>query len=232
MARLLQDYPDTARLTYLDSDLYYFSPAAAGEIEFAGSSVAVTPHKFIARNAHFAQHGQFNAGWVSVGNSPESLRFVTWWRERCIEWCSLVVEDTRYGDQKYLDQVPELFPGARVVLHPGINAGPWSLNSQRVAMASEGVLIEDRPLVFFHFHLLRRILFGLFDSGLYEFGVELTPAIRRGIYEPYLSALARNERNVGALMGASSRVLIAKRLYRLALTLRAVARGSTISAQD
>ncbi|MEX2150261.1 MAG: hypothetical protein WD793_08590 [Steroidobacteraceae bacterium] len=225
MARLLRDYPDTERLSYLDSDLFFFSPAAALEHELAGSAIAVAPHKLAARNAHFAQFGRFNAGWVSVGAGPESQRFLAWWRERCIECCRLVVEDARFGDQKYLDRVPGLFPGARVVQHPGVNAGPWSLDARRVALTAGGVLIEDRPLVFFHFHFLRRLLFGLYDSGLYEFGVELTRAIRRGIYEPYLSELARHERDLGESTAAGT-------MRRLALTLRAAARGSAVSARD
>jgi hypothetical protein len=227
LAYLLERHPQAGRLSYLDSDLYFWSSADRVEQECAGSAIALTPHKFGPRNAHKAQYGKFNAGWVSIDTSSEALRFVQWWRERCLEWCRLVVEDTRFGDQKYLDQVPGSFPGAKVVVHPGVNAGPWNLDSSRVELSPGGVLIEKVPLALFHFHGLHRMLFGLYDSGLHEYGVELTPAIRRGIYEPYLSELARCER---AIPAASRAMPTASPLRRLAQTARAVARHTAVSA--
>jgi len=108
MLYLMGKYND--RVTYLDSDLFYFSDPSLLEQEYAPGSVALTPHRFPARLAERNQFGQFNAGWVSANSSVEGRRFVDWWRERCIEWCRLEVQETRFGDQKYLDQVPTFFP--------------------------------------------------------------------------------------------------------------------------
>lgn len=216
------------RATYLDSDLYFFGDPTLAEREYEGSPVALSPHRFTLQNRYLARFGQYNAGWLNVDASPEARRFLAWWRARCLESSTLVHDEVRFGDQKYLDQVPALFPGARVVQHPGCNVGPWNLDARLVSLAEGRVLVEGQPLVFFHFHRLRRALFGLHNTALHEYGVELTPAIRRGIYAPYIAELTRFERDHpslpgGAWPGASA-------LRRLAQTARAVVRRTAIYA--
>lgn len=227
---LLEHHADAQRVTYLDSDLYFFSDAASAEREFAHSPVALSPHRFSAHNEHRARYGRFNAGWVSVDCSGEARRFVRWWRDRCIEWCNLVVEDTRFGDQKYLDRVPELFPGTAVVAG-AINLGPWNLDPGVVQLSANGVTIGGRPLVVFHFHGVQRMLFDVYDCGLYEYRVHLSPEIRDGIYRPYLRELAACSRQAAAVAAseraASGPVTLARRLKH---TARALARHSAIRA--
>jgi hypothetical protein len=228
---LLERHPTARRLTYLDSDLFFFSDAAASEKEYAESPIALAPHRFSVGSEHRARFGRFNAGWISVDSSREARRFIGWWRDRCIEWCSLTVEDTRFGDQKYLDQVPALFPGTTVVSHPGINAGPWNLDARAVEVLAGRAVVGGRPLVVFHFHGIRRMLFDLYDCGLYEYGVTLTPEIKSGIYRPYLEELAACTRQTSALPAATSARLELRVLPRLvALTARALMRRSAVHA--
>ena len=182
-----------ARVTYLDSDLFYFSDPSALEQQYATGSVALTPHRFPARLAERSQFGRFNAGWVSANRSAEGRRFIDWWRERCIDWCRMDVEETRFGDQKYLDQVPELFSNVVVLDAPGANLAPWNLGGVKVEQTKQGVLVDGEPLFFYHFHGVRKVLGKLYDSGLDDYGVRLSPEIRRAIYAPYLGALSTAE---------------------------------------
>lgn len=235
---LLERDPRIGRINYLDADLGYFSDPAALEQECAGSSVALSPHRFSERHAAQMQYGEFNAGWLSVSADAEGRRFLAWWRERCMEWCRLVVEDTRFGDQKYLDQVPKLFPRSMRVSHPGANLAPWNIDGHRVDLARRGVEVEGRPLVFFHFHGVKRMLFGIYESGLHEYGVELTPATRTGIYRPYVKDLATCNRQLAGLPGPLRSRLEGERVApgarelacQLASTARAVARHTTVFA--
>lgn len=231
LAYLLAQHPQADRITYLDSDLYFFSDAAAAESEFAGNPIALSPHAFTAHNAHHARYGLFNAGWLSIDTSAQARRFVSWWRERCLEWCYLSVEEARFGDQKYLDRVPELFPGTASA-HRGINAGPWNLDPAELRLSGSGITVSGRPLVAFHFHALRRVLFGLYDCALDGYGVRLTRHIRNGIYRPYVKeirACARAARRVPRLgeSAALPRITLARQMRN---TVRALVRGTALPA--
>ena len=179
LAYILSREADATRVEYLDSDLYFFASPSLVESAYAMSPVALSPHRFDPANAWRRQYGEYNAGWVSVAATPEGRRFVQWWRERCLESCSLVPGGEIFGDQKYLDRVPGLFPGAASAPR-GVNAGPWNIAGG----------LEGQPLVCFHFHGVRRMLFNVHESGLHDYGVQLTSGLREAIYQPYVSELA------------------------------------------
>jgi hypothetical protein len=233
---LLEGNPGMSRIEYLDSDLYFFGDPQDAEQEYCLNPVALSPHDFDARNADRTRFGLFNAGWLSVRGDAEGRRFVLWWRDRCVEWCRMVVEDTRFADQKYLDRVPGLFPGAVAVRHPGMNLAPWNIGGRRVAPSAHGVRIDGRPLVFFHFHGLRQMKFGVFDSGLHDYGLRLSGSIRQDLYRPYLRTLlacrrqlrqlpaAARERLAGA-PGNTGAIDLARQTLR---TARAIARRTTL----
>ena len=233
---LLEHEPALARIEYLDSDPYFFSDPRGAEPEYAASAVALSPHGFDARNADRARFGMFNAGWVGVGGDAEGRRFVRWWRDRCMEWCRLTVEDARFADQKYLDQVPGLFPRAVAVRHPGMNLAPWNLGGRSVTSSENGIRVDGQPLVFFHFHGLRQMKFGVFDSGLYDYGLRLSGHVRTDIYRPYLRTLLACRRQLRDLTataraqstppaGASGTLDLARQTLR---TARAIIRRTTL----
>lgn len=221
------------RVDYLDSDIAFFSDPAPLERAIAASSVALSPHRFDAANAHLERYGRFNAGWVSVSGGDEGRRFVAWWRALCLEWCRMDVEPTRFGDQKYLDRVPGAFPAALAVSHPGVNLGPWNVGRSRIELTPQGVRVDEQLLVFFHFHGTRRMLFNLHESGLYNYGIALTPAIRDGIFRPYLTELAACAKQLDTLPAELRRELTPERVdlgRRMVRTLRAVVRRTAVAA--
>ncbi|HEX4984472.1 MAG TPA: hypothetical protein VFV71_00240 [Burkholderiales bacterium] len=199
MRYMLDTHAHLGRVTYLDSDLYLFSDPATLFDRYADASVLLTPHRFPESVADRIQYGLFNAGWVSAASGGEGRRFVEWWRERCLEWCVLNVEGDRFADQKYLDRVPDMFRGSVALPDKGVNLGPWSLESMDVAREGDAVSVTGEKLVFFHFHGLRRIAGHVYDSGLHEYRVRLTPEIRNFIYAPYLAALEAAGRRVEGL---------------------------------
>jgi len=199
MKFIVERYAGVQRITYLDSDLFYFSDPGPLEREIGGAAVALTPHRFPPRLAERIQYGRFNAGWVSASCSPEGRRFIGWWRERCLEWCRLEVQDDRFGDQKYLDRVPMLFSQVNVLDHVGANLAPWNLDGLDVRQVEGGVAVAGKPLVFFHFHGLRRVLFRIYDSGLLGYGGELSAQVRHAVYWPYVSDLELAENRLSRL---------------------------------
>ena len=196
---MARKYTDAQRMTYLDSDLFYFSDPGPLELEYAGSAVALTPHRFPPRLAELDNRGRFNAGWISVSCGEEGRRFIDWWRARCIEWCRWEVLEDRYGDQKYLDRVPMLFSDVTILDHVGANLAPWNLDGLDIRRTEDGVVVEGKPLVFFHFHGLRRVLYRIYESGLAFYDLNLSPQVRRNIYRPYFSDLALAESRLSRL---------------------------------
>jgi 2-polyprenyl-3-methyl-5-hydroxy-6-metoxy-1,4-benzoquinol methylase len=59
------------------------------------------------------------------------------------------------GDQKYLDDWPERFAGVHVLEHPGAGLAPWNVERYELARQNGSVLVDDRELVFYHYHSLR-----------------------------------------------------------------------------
>ncbi len=208
MRYVFASYHGVNRITYLDSDLYFFSDPVTAEREFVHSAVALTPHRFPERLAFMKRSGVYNAGWVSVAASAEGHRFLDWWRARCIEWCRVVFEETRFGDQKYLDQVPSLFRDVVSVSHPGLNAAPWNIGALHLEARGATVVVEGQPLIAFHFHGIKRILHRLYDSGLSTYRASLTKVARNHVFRPYLEELALCEARLSA-MPASLRTAIA-----------------------
>jgi hypothetical protein len=91
-----------------------------------------------------------------------------------------------------------LFPGTALV-SPGVNAGPWTLDASKVGVSGDQVTISGRPLVVFHFHGVRRMLFRVYDCGVFQYGVRLDSRIKRGIYLPYVRELASCSRLASSL---------------------------------
>jgi hypothetical protein len=199
MKFLAAKHAEARKITYLDSDLFYFADPGILESAWADSAVALTPHRFPPRLSGRSQFGRFNAGWVGASCSGEGLRFIEWWRALCLQWCRLEVEANRFGDQKYLDEVPALFAGVTVFDQIGANLAPWNVGGQEIRPAAEGVCVEGNPLIFYHFHGLRKVLGRLYDSGLQGYEVALTAGLRKYVYRPYLDELSEGENRIRAV---------------------------------
>jgi len=74
------------------------------------------------------------------------------WQAQCLTWCFDRLEATRYGDQKYLDQWPNLFPHAiHIVQQTQLTLAPW--NARFILEHAEATF---KP-VFYHFAGLRLV---------------------------------------------------------------------------
>jgi len=143
--------PRVERVTYVDSDLYFFEPPTSliDELNPSGKHVLVTEHAFAPEYAANARYGRFCVQFMTFRNSEPARRVLAWWQERCLEWCFAYEEDGKFGDQKYLDDWPERFSAeVHVLQQTDRTVAPWNVaHLQRQAGAV-------RP-VFYHFHGLR-----------------------------------------------------------------------------
>jgi len=186
-------------MTYLDADLYLFSDVAPVFRDFENCSIGITAHRFPPSLRHLEEYGLYNVGWLMFRNNQEGVACLEWWRRRCLEWCYDRSDGGRFADQKYLDEWPARFPGTRILEHPGLNAAPWNLADSVVHRTAQGVLINGQPLLCFHFHGFKRIWSWLYEPNLSEYRVRLGPAIRKGIYQPYLEEMSGIESELRAM---------------------------------
>lgn len=176
--------------TYLDADMGFYSGTDPIYSAVESASVAIVEHRFTREQAWRLKYGRFNVAWVGFRNDVRGRACLAWWAERCLEWCGDEVSKGRFADQRYLDRFPEMFRGVAIIHHPGVDLAPWNLRRHRLSRgASDEVLVDGEPLIFFHFH-------GLKSSGRRYYFKHLpylartTPIVRDMIYRPYCRDLS------------------------------------------
>lgn len=179
--------PDIATLTYLDADLMFFSSVEPLFDEIGIGSIAVIEHRFTSRLAYLEAYGRFNVEWVTFRRDDEGQRCLKTWRDQCIEWCYARLEDGRNGDQKYLDAWPSTYASLRILQHKGVGVAPWNFANYQFAARDGHVMVDDAPLIFYHFHQFQILSGGRYDymSTVYSAG----SPVPENIYISYSRAL-------------------------------------------
>ncbi|WP_418314686.1 hypothetical protein [Piscinibacter sakaiensis] len=185
------------RVTYVDADLFFFSDPHEIFEEFEGSDkhVLITEHAYAPELDRSEESGRFCVQFMIFRRTPEGLRVLRWWQDRCLEWCFDRVEDGKYGDQKYLDEWPTLFADAvHVFSKTEKTLGPWNVDFMLSTAAAYFCPI------FYHFQSFR-----LIDDNtarLYA-GVRISRAADR-FYGPYLGVV-REQLKILRSMGVHQR---------------------------
>jgi len=191
-AFLLRRHPDIDRITYLDSDLLFFSTPDPIFDEMGNESVLIIEHGFPDHLRDLERHGRFNVGLLAFRNDKAGRDVLSRWRLQCIEWCYDRVEDGKFADQRYLDAWPNL-PGVHVLRHKGAGLAPWNWMNYRVQRSNAEVDVDDEPLIFFHYQGFRYVNRWLFRTT--EPTYDAMPGrLRRLIYGPYVRALRSTRR--------------------------------------
>jgi len=194
--------PEIDVLTYVDADVFFYGSPAPLLRQFEDSSVLIVPHNFSERNRHLRRFGIYNVGWLSFRRDESGRACLAWWRRSCLEWCRDDPGEGRFADQKYLDEFPARFSRVLVAADPGVDLAPWNLDRYRISSGPDGAPLADGvPVVFFHFHGLRRLAPFLWGTQTRQFGARLAPPVRRSIYAPYLAELAAAEAAIRPLLG-------------------------------
>lgn len=186
--------------TYLDADLYFFSTPEPIFDEMSGSDVLITEHRFSQQYASYIQNGIYNVQFMIFKNSSRGIEALTWWRERCIEWCYFRLEDGKLGDQKYLDDWTERFQGVHLLKNEGGALGPWNIQQYEI-LGGADLYVKNKTtgtkfkVIFFHFHNFKVSPYGFGKSIFYK----LSQEIKISIYQPYLNELLKISREINLL---------------------------------
>ena len=139
------------RITYIDGDLYFFTSPRPVLDQVGEASVAITPHRFSFEFRNHHVFGRFNVAWLTYRRCAEGLDCLNTYKADCTAWCYDRVEDGRFGDQKYLDAWPGRYPSLKIIEHKGFNLANWNIHNYMIRLRNDVVMIDDDPLVFFHF---------------------------------------------------------------------------------
>jgi len=192
MLALLSEQGAGSIVAYLDADLAFFSDIRPIYDELGGKNILIHGHNFAPNYAFYAKSsGIFNVGLIAVRNSAEGLACLSRWRAQNIEMCVLDPEQGYCGDQKYLDEWPSLYPGLVILRHPGGGVAPWNVEAHKVTEMNGQVMIDDAPLIFYHYHALRVVLGGAWPrwAAIPSIGYDADAAVRRLICQPYVRGL-------------------------------------------
>lgn len=189
---------------YVDADMYFYTSPGVVFDAIGAAPAAVIPHNLppVAR-AGREQFGLYNAGWSAFRRDPEGEKCLNWWLERSLEWCyDRVDEKGRYANQAYLNRFPVIAPNTKILRQKGFNCAPWNIGGYRVSLRDGRILVDDEPLVFFHFHGVKQ-RYGLFYFDCHrEYGAPMLRLVRNHVYRPYIRALVAANRETSAALGA------------------------------
>lgn len=184
---VLNMQPEVDLIAYLDADLFFYSKASPIYEEFEKGSIYIIPHRFehdFSSNCYeFGDHpsGRYNVGYVAFRRNDIALSCLDQWGRQCLDWCYFRQENGKLGDQKYLDEWPEKFPGTIVSGNHGVGAGGWNLIKYRISKINGAIYLDDVPLVMLHLNFID-ILSARCFTGTARWYL-------RTVYSPYARAL-------------------------------------------
>jgi hypothetical protein len=167
-------------ISYFDADIGVFAdPARLLDGLPPDTPASFTPHRFSTVFRYYESSvGRFNAGYVAFRNGPQGRKILEDWRDRCVAWCQDFVDGNRYSDQKYLNELADIYPAIDICRHKGANVAPWNISGVRLSLENQQVWVDSDPLVFYHF------------QGLKMYGPRLFDLYADLVYRPYVQLLA------------------------------------------
>jgi lipopolysaccharide biosynthesis glycosyltransferase len=180
--------PLIQKVTYLDADLFLFdNPRLLIQELSEQKHVLITDHAYAPEYDKSKESGRFCVQFLTFRSTTEAYNIMTWWQERCLEWCFNRCEDNKFGDQKYLDLWPEIFAQeVQIVQQTDKTLAPWNVYS------FEKKLKGKLNPVFYHFHGLKIISSRYIQLYLkYRIGVNGLK-----LYGTYTDALCKSIDNI------------------------------------
>lgn len=191
--------------TYIDADMYFYAhPQVLIDEMPDDKHVMITEHRYTPQYDKSKLSGKYCVQFMYFDNSVCGLEVLTWWRDRCLEWCYNRHEDGKFGDQKYLDDWMERFNCVHELRHLGGGLAPWNIQRFDYQVQNNHfslTLKNNRDLnetfdytegegvepIFFHFHGVK-----LYQNGGAIYAPKmyiLNKNTRQFLYEPYLRQL-------------------------------------------
>jgi hypothetical protein len=190
---IFENFEKVDRIIWLDGDTEMLSNTEAIFDEWGNDSIILTEQYYTGHHEPLIKtYGRFQAGFVGFCKDNEGLKALRWWRTKCIEWCYSKFEDGRWADQKYLDNIPELFQNICVVKSLGINMTPFILyrlnfeQEKYLEINEDEILINNTKLILYHYYGFKYLYDSTYD--LCTYWMKFTRNSIEYLYVPYIKA--------------------------------------------
>ncbi|MEN9306238.1 MAG: hypothetical protein RL173_170 [Fibrobacterota bacterium] len=182
-AAVLKEDPSATRITYVDADVAFFGPASEllNEMDAQDCDVLLTDHAYAPEYQQESTSGRYCVQFLPFRTTPGGLEVLTWWQDRCIEWCYARFEDGKFGDQKYLDDWTVRWGNrAKVLKDVHLTLAPWN---------AAHLFRHGQKLGIYHFHNLRIYAQRKVRFWHWYF---IPATVKKTFYVPYKSYLERS----------------------------------------
>lgn len=171
-------------ITYIDADLFFISSPQILIDEIGGASIGLTEHN----NVDPSISGRFCVQFNYFKNDKVGNAALEWWRDSCIDWCYSRYEDGKFGDQRYLDSVPDKFPNVHIIKNRGAGIASWNFARYKYFDRNLEFNGVSDPFVFYHMHGVKT---DIVDDKLiiYSVNAYLSQQVLTLFYEPYAHLL-------------------------------------------
>jgi glycosyltransferase involved in cell wall biosynthesis len=120
--------------------------------------LALTPHitrplqdGHLPDDISIMKSGIWNLGFAAMRRSPDTVRLVDWWGDRCLADCRSSVEENIFTDQRWMDLAPCFVERTALIRDPGYNLAYWNLGHRPVSTGKDGLTADGVPVTFVHF---------------------------------------------------------------------------------
>lgn len=163
LLRLIEeDAPDLA--VYLDPDVWVLNPLAPVEGYLGDAAIGLVPHILAPEETEagielteisVAAHGVYNLGHLILRPDPRGLAFARWWADRLDRYCFDDRARGLFTDQRWVDLVPAMFEGVKILKVPNLDVASWNLSHRTLRQTRKGdpasVTVNGWPLITYHF---------------------------------------------------------------------------------
>ena len=154
MEYVMKNYDKADYYAHVDADLFLFNNIDLLFNENPKASIFLTEHYNSKEFEHYYNlTGKFNTGFVGVKNNSEGKTAVTIWKVKCLEKCTGEYDTVNktFGDQRYVEEWPDIFKNVHVVKSIGANTAFWNVKNYKVRQINNTVYVNNTPLIFYHF---------------------------------------------------------------------------------
>lgn len=187
--------------TYIDADMYFYHDPQIliDEMFSAGKSVMMVPHRYTDTNKYLADKiGIYCVEFNCFKNDAVGREVLDHWHSKCLECCSNIGDGIHWGDQKYMDEWPLIFPHiVHVCEHPGAGIAPWNLEWYESFSKDINVRYrktsENTPIIFYHFQAISYLNRTSVSTSIQMFNKKIDYMFVDALYIPYLLKLDKKK---------------------------------------